>query len=185
LLIERRSAESYIELVPHITRQAKTNWMVVMRRCLVVANRTLLSAELRDELRQRIGSGPSSFYVLVPNTSAADYQVPADSGVLPPSLAWWATNYRGPATDEEATEQARQRLGEALADLAAHGIAAEGGLGSSRPLEAMEKVFTDHQFDDIIVATLPQPISRWLGTDLPHQVERRFKLPVTTVIMKR
>src|ERR1039458_1699323 len=91
--------------------------MVVMRRCLVVANRTLLSAELREELRQRIESGPSSFYVLVPNTSAADYQIPADSGVLPPSLAWWATNYRGPATDEEASAQARQRLGETLASI--------------------------------------------------------------------
>jgi hypothetical protein len=159
--------------------------MVVMRRCLVVANRTLLSAELREELRQRIGSGLSSFYVLVPNTSAADYEIPAGSGVLPPSLAWWATNYRGPATDEEASAQARKRLGETLADLTAHGAAAEGDLGNSRPIEAMEKVFTDHQFDEIIVATLPQPISRWLGTDLPRQAERRFGLPVTTVIMKR
>ena len=103
-----------------------------MRRCLVVANRTLLSAELQEELRQRIESGPSSFYVLVPNTSAADYQIPADSGVLPPSLAWWATNYRGPATDEEASAQARQRLGQTLADLTAHGAAAEGGLGEFR-----------------------------------------------------
>ena len=185
LPVERRPAESYIDLIPRITRQAKTSWMVVMRRCLVVANRTLLSAELREELRQRIESGPASFYVLVPNTSAADYQVPADSGVLPPSLAWWATDYRGPATDEEASAQARERLGETLADLAAHGAAAEGDLGSSRPLEAMEKVVADHQFDEIIVATLPQPISRWLGTDLPHQAERKFRLPVTTVIMKR
>jgi hypothetical protein len=168
-----------------ITRQAKTNWMVAMRRCLVVANRTLLSTELRDELRQRIGLGPSSFYLLVPNTSAADYQIPVGSGVLPPSLAWWATNYRGPATDEEASAQARQRLGETLADLAAHGATAEGGLGDSEPLEAMEKVLADRRFDEIIVATLPKPISRWLGTDLPHQAERRFKLPVTTVIMKR
>jgi hypothetical protein len=159
--------------------------MVVMLRCLVVANRTLLSTELREELRQRIGSGPSSFYLLVPNTSAADYQIPAGSGVLPPSLAWWATNYRGPATDEEASAQARQRLDETLADLATHGATADGDLGSSRPLEAMEKVFADHQFDEIIVATLPQPISRWLGTDLPRQAERRFGLPVTTVIMKR
>ncbi len=156
-----------------------------MRRCLVVANRTLLSTELREELRQRIGSGPTSFYVLVPNTSAADYQIPAGSGVLPPSLAWWATNYRRPATDEEASAQARQRLTETLADLATHGAAAEGDLGSSRPLEAMEKVLADGQFDEIIVATLPQPISRWLGTDLPRQAERRFKLPVTTVIMQR
>ena len=159
--------------------------MVVMRRCLVVANRTLLSAELREELRQRIGSGPSSFYLLVPNTSAADYQIPAGSGVLPPGLAWWATNYRGPATDEEASAQARQRLGETLADLAAHGAAAEGDLGNSQPLEAMEKVLADRQFDEIIVATLPRRVSRWLGADLPHQAERRFRLPVTTITTKR
>jgi hypothetical protein len=32
----------------------------VMRRCLVVANQTLRAAELRDELRKRIGAEPSS-----------------------------------------------------------------------------------------------------------------------------
>jgi hypothetical protein len=157
-----------------------------MRRCLVVANRTLLGADLREELRKRIDAGSSSFYVLVPNTSAADYHVdPAAGGVLPPSLAWWATNYRGPATDEEASAQARQRLSQMLADLAALGVPVEGDLGSSEPLDAIEKVLSDHQFDEIIVATLPRRISRWLGADLPHQAERRFRLPVTTIITKR
>jgi hypothetical protein len=157
-----------------------------MGRCLVVANRTLLGPELREELRKRIEAGSSSFYVLVPNTSAADYQVaPAAAGVLPPSLAWWATNYRGPATDEEASAQARQRLGQMLADLAALGVAVEGDLGSPQPLEAMEKVLLDGQFDEIIVATLPRRVSRWLRADLPHQAERRFRLPVTTIITKR
>ena len=166
--------------------QVKTEWVVVMGRCLVVANRTLLGAELREELRKRIEAGSSSFYLLVPNTSAADYQpVPAASGVLPPSLAWWATNYRGPATDEEARAQARQRLSQMLADLAALGVAVAGDLGSSDPLEAIEKVLIDHQFDEIIVATLPRRVSRWLRADLPHQAERRFGLPVTTIVTKR
>ncbi len=157
-----------------------------MRRYLVVANQTLPGAELREELRRRIETGSSSFYVLVPNTSAAHYQaVPATRGALLPSMAWWATDYRGPATDEEATAQARERLNEMLADLAAQGVHAEGDLGSSRPLEGMEKVFLDHQFDEIIVATLPRQFSRWLGADLPHQAERRFKLPVTTIITQR
>lgn len=156
-----------------------------MGRCLVVANRTLLGAELRDELRKRIEAGSRSFYVLVPNTSAADYQVVPDaSGVLPPSLAWWATNYRGPATDEEASAEARQRLSLMLADLAALGVTAEGDLGSSQPLEAMEKVLTEHQFDEIIVATLPRRLSRWIRADLPRQAERRFRLPVTTIVAK-
>jgi len=44
-----------------------------MRRYLVVANRSLGGAELEEELRKRIGEGPSSLYVIVPNTTAAHY----------------------------------------------------------------------------------------------------------------
>jgi hypothetical protein len=57
----------------------------------------------------------------------------------------------------------------------------EGDLGGSDPLEAIEKVRADRQFDEIIVTTLPQHVSRWLRADLPHQAERRFGLPVTTI----
>src|SRR5713101_7164491 len=103
-----------------------------MRRYLVVANQTLQGAELREGLRKRIEAGSSSFYVLVPNTSAAHYQdVPAAGGVLLPSMWRWATDYAGPATDEEASAQARQRLNQMLADLAALGVPVEGDLGSS------------------------------------------------------
>ena len=62
------------------------------------------------------------------------------------------------------------------------GVPVEGDLGSPSPLEAMEKVLAGHQFDEIIVATLPRRVSRRLGADLPHQAERRFGLPVTTII---
>ncbi len=155
-----------------------------MRRYLVIANQTLQAADLRKDLRKRIEAGSSSFYVLVPNTSAAHYRVvPAAGGIIPmPSMV---TDYGRPATDEEATAQARQRLNHLLADLAALGVPVEGDLGSSHPLEAMEKVFIDHQFDEIIVATLPRRVSRWLQADLPHQAERRFRLPVATIITKR
>lgn len=154
-----------------------------MRRYLVVANQTLQAAELREELRNRIGAGPGSFFVLVPDTKAAQYDAVAAGGVLPqPGLWWWATQYARPATDEEATAQARQRLSLMLAGLAEMGAAVEGELGSPSPLEAMEKVLAEHQFDEIIVATLPRRVSRWLRSDLPHQAGRRFNLPVTTII---
>jgi hypothetical protein len=157
-----------------------------MRRYLVVANQTLRRAELQDELRKRSEAGPCSFYLLVPDTRAADYpDVPAAAGVLQPGMTWWATDYRGPATDEEASAQARQRLGQMLADLDALGVPAVGDLGSAQPLEAMEKVLTDHQFDEIIVVTLPGHVSRWLRADLPHRAGRRFGLPVTTIITRR
>src|SRR5262249_4113881 len=160
--------------------------MAVMRRDLVVANRTLQGAELRDELRHRTEAEPSSFYLLVPDTPAADYpDAPAAADVLQPGMTWWATDYRGPASDEEATLQARQRLGQMLAELDALGIPAEGELGSARPLEAMEKALADQSFDGIIVATLPRHLSRWLRADLPHRAERRFGLPVTTIVTRR
>jgi hypothetical protein len=124
-----------------------------------------------------------SFFVLVPDTKAADYDPVATGGVLPqPGMWWWTTYYARPATDEEATAQARQRLSLMLTGLAAMGISAEGDLGSPSPLAAMDKVCADHQFDEIIVATLPGRVSRWLRADLPHQAERRFRLPVTAII---
>ena len=70
-----------------------------------------------------------------------------------------------------------------LGNLDALDVPVEGRLGASDPLEAMEKVFADHQFDEIIVATLPKQVSRWLGADLPHR-RSRFGVPVTTIVME-
>ncbi len=160
-----------------------------MRRYLVVANQTLQGAELREELRKRIEAGPSSFYVLVPNTSAAHlYVVRAEGKAVKADRGGTEFLLRPrpePATDEDATAHARQRLNQMLADLAALGVPVEGDLGGSHPLDAMKKVLSDHQFDEIIVATLPRHVSRWLRADLPHQAERQFRLPVTTITTKR
>jgi GABA permease len=146
--------------------------VVKMRRFLIVANQTLQATELRDELDKRVSAGPCSFFVVVP-----------DSGVLPqPGMWWWATYYAHPATDEEATAQARQRLSRILDGLAALGVPVEGDLGSPDPLEAIGKACADRRFDGVIMATLPRRVSRWLKADLPHQAQRRFGLPVTTII---
>jgi hypothetical protein len=154
-----------------------------MRRYLVVANQTLGGRELREEIRKRVAAGDSSFYVLVPNTRAAHYHVvPAAGGLVPmPTIA---AGYGGPDTDEEATEEARERLNRMLADLGHLGVKAEGRLGPAQPLEAVEEALKDHDVDEVIVATLPKRVSRWLGSDIPHQIERRFGVPVTTVVSR-
>lgn len=153
-----------------------------MRRVLVVANQTIGGPELRKELSKRIEAGQCSFYVVVPNTAAAHYHVvPAAGGLVPlPSVA---AAY-GPATDEEATEEARDRLDRILAELRELGADAEGHLGSANPVEAVEDASCEHQFDEVIVATLPKRASRWLGSGIPSQIERRFGLPVTTVVAR-
>jgi hypothetical protein len=154
-----------------------------MPNYLIVANQTLGGRELREEIRRRAAAGNCSFFVLVPNTRAAQYHVvPAAGGVVPmPAVA---SGYGGPETDEEATEEAQDRLARMLAGLAQSGVPAEGRLGSAHPLEAIGEALKDQEFDEVIVATLPKRVSRWLGSDIPHQVERRFGLPVTTIVSR-
>jgi hypothetical protein len=157
--------------------------VVAVRRYLVVANQTLQAAELRDKLRKRISAGPCSFFVIVPDTTAARYDPVAAGGMLPPpDVWWWATYYARPGTDEEATAQAWERLSVMLAGLARLGVPVEGDLGSPDPLAAIGKACAGRQSGEIIVTTLPRHVSRWLRADLPHQAERRFGLPVTTVM---
>ena len=149
-----------------------------MHRVLVVANQTIGGRELREELRKRIKAGQCNFYVLVPNTAARHYHVVPAAGGLVPLPAYDS----GPQTDEEATEEARARLSDVLAELTELGADANGHLGAADPVEAVEDTLADRGFDEILVATLPQRMSRWLGADVPDQIQRRFGLPVTTVV---
>ena len=151
-----------------------------MPRYLVVANQTLGSAELRQEIRKRFEADPDSFfYVLVPNTRAEDYHgVPVAGGFVPmPSLI----TASGPATNEEATALAQHQLDQLLKRLRELGVKAEGELGDPDPLKAIGEVLARGRYDEVIISTLPHRVSKWLHTDLPHKVERRFQVPVTTV----
>jgi hypothetical protein len=149
-----------------------------MRRYLVVANQTLAGEELSEEIRKRLEE-PSYFYVLVPNTRAMDYySLAAAGGHVPmPALIMEC----GPSADQEATAQARRRLEHLLGRLQELGAKAEGELGHADPLKAIASALASREFDEVILSTLPQPISTWLRMDLPHQVQRRCGLPVVTI----
>jgi GABA permease len=151
-----------------------------MPRYLVVANQTLGSVELREEIRKRFQADPNSFFfVLVPNTHAADYHgVPVAGGFVPmPSLI----TASGPATNEEATALAQHQLDQLLKRLRELGVKAEGELGDPDPLKAIGEVLARDRCDEVIISTLPQRVSKWLHTDLPYKVQHRFQVPVTTV----
>jgi len=149
------------------------------RRYLVIANQTLAEVELTEAIHQRLEQGPSSFYVLVPNTRAGDLAARIARGApIAPAV--------GDATiDSLATEHARHRLGQLLDDLRGLGADVDGDLGDADPPKAVAELLERQQFDEIILSTLPQPISRWLGMDLPHRLQRHSGLPVTTIITKR
>ena len=149
------------------------------RRYLVIANQTLAEAELSEAIRQRMESGPSSFYVLVPNTDHGDLAARISrSAPVGPALG-------DPTADTQHTEHAQHRLGQLLDDLRRVGVDADGDLGDPDPLKAADVLLETRQFDEIIVSTLPQHVSRWLRMDLPHRLQRHSGLPVTTITAKR
>jgi GABA permease len=147
---------------------------------LLVANQTLAGEQLLDEVRRRVAAGPSSFHVIVPNTRSVDV-APLPGGPVPPGSAHVAVEEQ----DRRATQIAESRLHQALHQLRAEGVQAQGELGDPDPLTAIGDALHDEQFDEIIISTLPSGISRWLGMDLPKRAQRKFNLPVTTVTARR
>ena len=97
-------------------------------------------------------------------------------------LVAMATSPHGPASDEEATALAQHWLRELLGELRQLAAEADRELGHPDPLRTIGEVLTSRSFDELIVSTLPQRVSRWLGMDLHHRLHRRYGLPVTTSI---
>jgi pentose-5-phosphate-3-epimerase len=132
-----------------------------MRRYLVVGNQTLRSARLLRELSTLTASAPCSFHLVVPAAN-------------PHVHAFW--------TEGEAHSVARERLDEAIAHMAEHGITATGHVGDANPIDAVSDSLLQAEYDAVIVSTLPPGLSRWIHQDLPRRIERRVELPVRHVI---
>jgi hypothetical protein len=175
--------------------------VVIVRRYLVVANQTLGGDELLARVQERMRAGPSRFHVLVPATPAGqldqEYVASVPEHVRVAASAQKGDDDRLAARElleDEADEihadrpgedlgrvLAREQLREALARLRALGADAGGEVGVADPLEAIGVVLHRHEFDEIILSTLPSRSSRWLATDLPSRIRRTHRLPVTQV----
>jgi hypothetical protein len=133
-----------------------------MRRYLVVANQTLGGQPLADQVGELMSSGPCQFHLVVPATHPRHH------------LTW---------TEGGATAVARQRLDQALAALRALGADADGEVGDARAMDAVgDAIRTGPPYDAIVLSTLPHGVSRWLGQNLPHRLERAFGLPVIHLV---
>jgi hypothetical protein len=126
-------------------------------KLLVVANRTADSDELHAALVRRAQDGPVDVTLLAP-------------------AAWEVVDPHG------GRQSAWRRLNAALTRLAADGITARGVVGDPDPLAAVRAIWDAERFDEVIVATLPQHLSRWLGLDLPQLVEQLTGLPTRHVV---
>lgn len=152
-----------------------------MHNYLVVANQTLGGPELLEEIRRRVESGICSFKVVVPNTPPTELA----SGWAAPGGSPMSVDASGGRDPErEARNRAQRRLQEMLGRIREAGGQAKGELGDPDPLQAIADALAGGDFDEIIISTLPARLSRWLGMDLPSRAERRFGLPITTVVAK-
>lgn len=130
-------------------------------RVLVVAHKTAATQPLLDAVRARAQRGPCTFTLLVPNPAHGLHRVvdPEDQGA----------------------GEARVVLDAALPKLSeAAGSPVEGIVGDPDPSVAIQDAVNLRGFDEIILSTLPQRVSRWLKLDLPSKLST-LGLPITTV----
>jgi hypothetical protein len=120
---------------------------------LVVAHRTAATPKLLNAVRERAQRGPCTFTLLVPRHY------------------WEADTELAAAVIELAVpllEQACERTVDAR-------------IGDSDPFVAVRDVVGSGAFDEVIISTLPERVSRWLHRDLPARVQA-LGLPITVVM---
>jgi GABA permease len=138
------------------------------RRVLVMANQTVDSAELLDELR-RIGADTTASYFVVVPASAIETGVAAT---------------HGPLDVMEATERAaRARLDHTLSTLWAEDLDADGALGDYRPLRALANAVDTFHPDQIVISTLPLEESVWHRFEVVDRARAEHSnIPVNHVV---
>jgi nucleotide-binding universal stress UspA family protein len=136
-----------------------------MGRYLVVAHQTASSPELLAKVKEiASGDGEAEFVLLVPATR-------------PEHMAAWV--------EGEARAAAERAAGEAKEAFEKNGLRViRTAVGDEAPVDAVRDELRENpaHYDAIVVSTLPLGISRWLGLDVPHQMQRRFEIPVTHVV---
>lgn len=129
--------------------------MVWTTNVLVVANVTATSPELLSELSSRAERGPARFTLVVPSAPVAGGRA-----------------------------RAQQALTESLELMEAAGLQVEGHVGDSDPICAVSDEWDPRTYDEIVLATLPPGVSKWLHAGLPERVERLTGARVTHVVAR-
>jgi hypothetical protein len=132
---------------------------------LVVAHRTLVEDHLLDHARALCAEGACAFHLVVP--------------VRHPRGAW---------TEGEVEAAARARLDEGLAAFRAIGADVSGEVADANPVYAVGVALRARPETDwagVIVSTLPQGVSRWLGLDVVSRISYDVDLPVTHLVASR
>jgi uncharacterized membrane-anchored protein len=130
---------------------------------LVVANKTAATPALLDAVRQRAAAGPATFFLLVPNPNHVVFD-----------------------RHSEDVRLGEQVLALALPLLAAAaGAKVEGRVATSpNAYDDIVEALAAGEFHEVILSTLPSPVSHWLHIDLPQRIAE-LGHPLTTVTPPR
>lgn len=153
-----------------------------MVRVLLVANKTLGSGEVSQFVQDRMAKDDCHFTLLVPATPRWD-RMPMHRLRLENSLSGASEGLGSTAVDENEDNYAfaRSRLEYGLDVLRGLGADADGDVGDPDAGKAVMEILERRPFDEVALSTLPKGVSRWLRLDIPHQVERKFHIPVTLI----
>jgi hypothetical protein len=132
-------------------------------RVLVLVERSAITSELLDAVRDRNERGPAQFRVVVPNPAAAEVHL------------------LHPERHEKAAE-AEHALRNAIPVLEAVTGQPVIGTVSVRhdPMDAVEDVIFNEPVDEIILEVTTHGLARRLHQDLAHRLQH-YGIPVTTV----
>ena len=132
-----------------------------MGTILIVANQTLPSEDLANEVARRIASGARDFHIVVPAT-------PPPGG----GFTW----------DEDAAfRAAEERLAAFISGIEAQGATAAGEIGDRDPVAAVRDAVRGRDIQGVILSTLPASGSRWLRQDVPGRLRDAVRVPVAVV----
>jgi hypothetical protein len=83
----------------------------------------------------------------------------------------------------EGRAEATERLRRVLDRLREAGLGVDGRLGDGDP--AVAEAWDPRRYDEILVATLPIPLSRWLHAGLPQRIAQMTGAPVTHEVCRQ
>jgi GABA permease len=132
-------------------------------RILVVANETVASDALRDTVAAR-ASGGAEVLVVAP--------------ALVGRLGWLSS------ADDEARASAAARVEHCLESLRQLGVDAQGHVGDSDPLRAIEDAMRTFPADEVVLATHPPGRSHWLEQGLVERAQERLAVPLHHVVVE-
>jgi nucleotide-binding universal stress UspA family protein len=131
------------------------------RRILVVADETVVGAELPREIVEKAQGLDAEVRVVFPalNTRLRHYVSDVDP----------------------ARKEAESRLDRSLEALGREGIAARGEVGDSDPVQALQDALATDDADEVIIATRSPSRVNWLEKEIIERAREVSDVPITYV----